>query len=94
MDSTTEDPPMAIPPYSFQKGRCVCCRWLIRVGRAVLVIEVLVPEGLWQRVELLLPARPLRRRRYPGRVPVDDRAALAGIVFVLETGISWRGAAA
>jgi transposase len=26
--------------------------------------------------------------RHPGRRPVDDRAALAGIVFVLRTGIS------
>jgi transposase len=56
----------------------------------VLVIEVLVPEDLWLRVEPLLPARPPRRSRYPGRLPVDDRAALAGIVFVLKTGISWR----
>jgi transposase len=37
-----------------------------------------------------LPARPPRRRRYPGRLPVDDRAALAGIVYVLKTGITWN----
>jgi transposase len=30
------------------------------------------------------------RHRYPGRWPIDDRAALAGIVFVLETGITWN----
>src|SRR5882757_5941332 len=36
----------------------------------------------------LLPARPPRRNRFPGRRPVDDRAALAGIVFVLKTGIT------
>lgn len=54
------------------------------------MIDELVPESLWQRVESLLPPRPPRRSRYPGRLPVDDRAALAGIVFVLKTGISWR----
>ncbi|WP_157360499.1 IS5 family transposase [Amycolatopsis thermoflava] len=54
------------------------------------MIEKLVPDSLWQRVEPLLPPRPVRRSRYPGRLPVDDRAALAGIVFVLKTGISWR----
>jgi len=55
-----------------------------------VVIEELVPESLWQRVEPLLPARAPRRSRYPGRLPVDDRTALAGIVFVVKTGISWR----
>jgi transposase len=48
-----------------------------------------VPDSLWQRVEPLLPTRPPRRDRYPGRLPVDDQAALAGIVFVLKSGISW-----
>ncbi len=54
------------------------------------VIEELVPDELWRRVEPLLPVRPPRRSRYPGRLPTDDRAALAGIVFVLKTGITWR----
>lgn len=49
-----------------------------------------MPDSLWQRVEPLLPARPPRRSRYPGRLPVDDRVALVGIVFVLKIGISWR----
>jgi transposase len=35
-------------------------------------------------------ARPPRRRRFPGRRPVDDRVALAGIVFVLKAGITWN----
>lgn len=43
-----------------------------------------------ERVAPLLPARPPRRRRFPGRLPVDDRVALAGIVFVLKTGITWN----
>ena len=54
------------------------------------MIEELVPDELWQRVAPLLPTRPPRRTRYPGRLPADDRAALAGIVFVLKTGITWR----
>ncbi|MEU5060188.1 MULTISPECIES: IS5 family transposase [unclassified Streptomyces] len=45
---------------------------------------------LWDRVVPLLPARPTRRHRYPGRLPVDDRSALTGIVYVLCRGVSWR----
>ena len=54
------------------------------------VIEQLVPDGLWERVAPLLPPPKPRRSRYPGRRPIDDRAALAGIVFVLKTGITWN----
>lgn len=50
----------------------------------------LVPDGLWERVAPLLPPVPERRRRYPGRLRVPDRAALAGIVYVLRTGVAWR----
>ncbi|MFC5227460.1 IS5 family transposase [Streptomyces fimbriatus] len=49
----------------------------------------LVPGDLWDRVVPLLPPRPPRRRRYPGRLPVDGRAALRGIVYVLRTGVTW-----
>jgi transposase len=49
------------------------------------VIEELVPDGLWERIAPLLPPPKPRRDRYPGRRPIDDRAALAGIVFVLKT---------
>jgi hypothetical protein len=48
-----------------------------------------VPDGLWERIEPLLPVKP-RRFRYPGRKPFDDRLALQGIVFVLHTGIGWE----
>ena len=54
------------------------------------MIEDLVPDSLWERVQPLLPARPPRRRLYPGRRPCDDRAVLAGIIFVLKTGIGWN----
>src|SRR4051794_10728730 len=46
-------------------------------------------DGLWERLAPVIPARP-RRFRYPGRRARDDRAALAGIVFVLRTGIAWQ----
>jgi transposase len=48
-----------------------------------------VPDGLWERIEPLLPARQ-RRFRYPGRKPLDDRLVLQGILFVLHTGIGWE----
>src|SRR5438445_2280501 len=43
-----------------------------------------VSDGLWERIEPLLPKRE-RRFRYPGRKPYDDRLALQGILFVLHT---------
>ncbi|MFJ2560646.1 MULTISPECIES: IS5 family transposase [unclassified Streptomyces] len=49
----------------------------------------LVPDDLWERVAPLLPARPPRRRRCPGQLPADDRAALRGIVYALRTGVTW-----
>lgn len=58
-------------------------------GRLLRVSDDLVPDDLWDRVAPLLPPRPPRRRRYPGRLPVDDRAALRGIVYVLRKGVSW-----
>jgi transposase len=48
-----------------------------------------VPDGLWERIEPLLPVRQ-RRLRYPGRKPLDDRRVLQGILFVLHTGIGWE----
>ena len=48
-----------------------------------------VDDGLWQRMEPLLPLVE-RRYRYPGRRRLDDRACLNGILFVLHTGIAWR----
>ena len=48
-----------------------------------------LPEGLWERIAPLLPARQ-RRFRNPGRKPLDDRRVLQGILFVLHTGIGWE----
>lgn len=38
----------------------------------------------------LLPPAPERRLHYPGRLRVPDRAALAGVMYVLRTGVAWR----
>lgn len=50
----------------------------------------IITDDLWSLIKPLLPRRKPRRFRYPGRKPVEDRAALTGIVFVLRTGIPWE----
>lgn len=50
----------------------------------------LINDQLWAVIEPLLPAPRLRRYRYPGRKPIDNRQALTGIMFVLKTGIGWE----
>ncbi|MER6565227.1 IS5 family transposase [Streptomyces sp. NPDC001093] len=49
----------------------------------------LVQDGLWERIEPLLPVVE-RRFRYPGRRRIGDRRVPCGILFVLYTGIPWR----
>jgi transposase len=49
----------------------------------------IVPDGLWQRIEPLLP-KPERNPRYPGRKRIPNRQVLCGILFVLHTGIQWE----
>ena len=51
--------------------------------------DALVPEDLWQRIGPLLPPHK-SGGSHGGRVPVSDRACLAGIIFVLESGAPWR----
>ncbi len=48
----------------------------------------LVPDDLWEAIEPLLPPAPPKPKG--GRPRIPDRAALAGIVFVLRTGCPWR----
>jgi transposase len=48
----------------------------------------LVTDELWAAVEPLLPRHP--RRPKGGKPPVADRACLAGILFVLKSGIAWE----
>lgn len=52
--------------------------------------KVLVDDRLWNQLAPLLPAPKRRRRRYPGRKPLDNRQVLTGILFVLKTGIPWE----
>ena len=48
-----------------------------------------VDEEFWKLIEPLLPLRK-RRFRNPGRKRLDDRRTVAGILFVLRTGIAWQ----
>jgi transposase len=50
----------------------------------------LLDNGLWELIQPLLPPPKSRRRRYPGRRPLDNRKALTGILFVLKSGIPWE----
>ncbi len=47
----------------------------------------LVPDELWTIIEPLLPPEPPKPNE--GRPRVPDRAALAGIIYVLKSGIPW-----
>jgi transposase len=48
----------------------------------------LVPDALWERIKVLIPPEPPKPDG--GRPRVPDRACLAGILFVLRTGIQWQ----
>lgn len=48
----------------------------------------LVPDELWKRIAPLLPSHPPSPKG--GRPRLPDRKVLAGIVFVLRTGIPWE----
>ena len=48
----------------------------------------LVSDALWSLFAALLPPRPPRPKG--GRPPIEDRAALTGILFVLKSGIPWE----
>ncbi len=50
--------------------------------------EPLVPDELWEIIEPLLPKHEPSPRG--GRPRINDRKALAGIVFVLRSGIPWE----
>jgi len=51
--------------------------------------QPLVSDALWTIIEPHIPVKK-RRTRNPGRKPVPDRAVLAGILFVLRSGIPWE----
>jgi transposase len=50
----------------------------------------LLDEGLWQIIKPCLPKLKPRRRRHPGRKPLDNRVIVAGLLFMLKTGIAWE----
>src|SRR3954453_4981669 len=51
--------------------------------------QTLVPDGLWEIVEPLIPPQP-QRPQGGGTRYVDDRAVFTAIVYVLTTGCAWR----
>jgi transposase len=50
----------------------------------------LVDDALWSAIEPLIPPPKRRRKRYPGRKPLENRQMLTGILFVLLSGIPWE----
>jgi transposase len=53
--------------------------------------QAILPDDLWKRLEPLIP-RPKANRnvQFAGRKPSAPRRVVAGILFVLRTGIPWR----
>ena len=51
--------------------------------------DPVITDAVWDLVEPLIPQKA-RRRRYPGRKPLDDRAVLTGILVVLARGIGFE----
>ena len=49
-----------------------------------------MPDGMWERIEVLLPKR--RRRKVGGRPPLPWRRVIDGIFYVLRTGCQWKAA--
>src|SRR6476619_4937057 len=50
----------------------------------------ILDDRLWEMIEPLLPPPKRRRKRHPGRKPVEHRKALSAILFVLKTGLAWE----
>ena len=48
-----------------------------------------VPDGLWERIERVLPCE--KRKGSPGRPALPNRQVLNGILFVLRSGCQWKG---
>ena len=53
-----------------------------------MTVEELVPDGLWAEIAPLLPTPPPRPKGGRRRVPY--RNVVAGIIYVLRTGVPWR----
>ncbi len=50
--------------------------------------RVAVSDGVWSRIEPVLRSGATPARR--GRLPIDDRLALEGVIDVLTSGMPWR----
>lgn len=48
----------------------------------------ILTDDLWTFIEPLLPVHP--PSPYGGRPRINDRAALTGILYVLNTGVPWK----
>ncbi|CAO5184700.1 hypothetical protein FAIPA1_590015 [Frankia sp. AiPs1] len=59
-----------------------------RVAVVAMDDQETVSDELWARMEPLVPRKP-RRFDHPVRRPVDDRAALNGILWVLVNDVPW-----
>ena len=57
-------------------------------GALVRMAKPILPDDLWQEIAPLLPAA--KPRPQGGGPPLENRAALTGILFVLRTGIPWE----
>ena len=51
-------------------------------------MEKYCPEALWHLARPLLPEHP-KRHQGGGRRRIDDRIALAAILYVLDSGCAW-----
>jgi transposase len=60
-----------------------------RQYRGPTLRDPVVSDQAWERISALIPERP-RRRRNPGRKPLDDRAVLNGILVVLGRRIGFE----
>lgn len=53
-------------------------------------VQKLVSDELWELLEPLIPPPPPTKNGRTGRLRIDDRAALEGVVFVTEISIAWK----
>ena len=77
------EPVTKLPP---EPGRLLGI--LLLFGGTLDMAAAIVPDTLWGLIEPLLPM-PLPKPQ-GGRPRLTDRACLAGIIFVLRSGIPWR----
>lgn len=62
---------------------------ITRLAAVMAMVERLVPDGLWELFQRVVPAAPVRPQG-GGRRMYGDRQVLAAIIFVATTGCTWR----